>query len=381
MLINRAGTMAVPFMTMYATQSLHWTLRDAGVLVTLFGVGSIAGASTGGFLVDKIGFRPVQIVASLSAGVLFLFFPMVKSFYPLCALTMALAFVAEAFRPANYTAIASYSAPDKLTRSYSLNRLAINLGWALGVATGGLIASLDYNWLFYVDGMGNILAGLMILLLLPPAHKATTKQGTEPRPATVLRPWQDAFFVRFILLVAVYNTCFFLVFRLVPVFWKTEWKLNESDIGLVMGLNGIIIALFEMALVKRWEGKRPPMQYIIAGCVACAAGYGFLLLPGFGPAIIAVVFMTVLTIGEMLAMPFMNTVIMARSNSFNRGQYAAAYTLSWSVAQVIGPAGGAWIADISGYKALWIVLILLSAAAAYGFSLLSKKAQQQEAFA
>ena len=174
------------------------------------------------------------------------------------------------------------------------------------------------------------------------------------------------------MLVAVFNTYFFLVFRLVPVYWKTDWKLDESMIGMVMGLNGIIIALFEMMLVKRWEGRRSPITYIIAGCMASALGYALLLLPGMGPVFLAVLFMTILTVGEMLALPFMNTVIMARSNSYNRGQYAAAYTISWSVAQVIGPAGGAWLADLAGYHALWLALIGLSAAAGWGFYLLRK---------
>lgn len=367
MLINRAGTMAVPFMSMYVTQQLHRSIADAGLVITLFGVGSIFGASAGGTLVDKIGFRPVQIVAAIGSGLLFVLFGFVNNFYWLCVLTVVLAFVAEAFRPANHTAIAAYAHPDALTRSYSLNRLAINLGWAMGAGMGGLLASLDYQWLFFVDGATNIAAGVLILLLLPSARRRAASHPTEAPPAVIRKPWQDGFYVRFILLVALYNTSYFLVFRLVPVFWKESWHLQEAGIGMVLALNGVIIALFEMLLVSRWEGKRSPMYYIIAGSVANALGFGVLLVPGFWPAGLAVLCMCLITLGEMLAMPFINSIIMQRSNAWNRGQYAAGYTLSWSVAQVVGPASGAYLVSHGGYSLLWALLIAASLLCAWGF--------------
>ncbi|MBS1566044.1 MAG: MFS transporter, partial [Bacteroidetes bacterium] len=85
-----------------------------------------------------------------------------KSFPLICTFTFLLSFINEAFRPANSTAIAFYSKEENRTRSYSLNRLAINLGWAVGSVIGGIIAKFSYEWLFWVDGFTNILAaGLM----------------------------------------------------------------------------------------------------------------------------------------------------------------------------------------------------------------------------
>jgi predicted MFS family arabinose efflux permease len=372
MMINRAGTMAVPFMSMYVTQSQQRSLSDAGLIITLYGVGSILGASTGGFMVDKIGFRPVQVFTSIVSGLLFILFAFVEDFSQICLLVVLLSFVAEAFRPANFTAIAAYSKPENITRSYSLNRLAINIGWASGASLGGIIAAFDYQWLFFVDGATNIAAGLLIVLLLPSAKVQKASSATANPPAVVKKPWQDGFFVRFILLTAVFNTCFFLVFRLVPVYWKQQWQMGESTIGIVLGMNGVIIALFEMLLVNRWEGKRSPMQYIVAGCIANAIGFCVLLLPGMAPLLLAMVCMCLITLGEMLALPFMNAMIMQRSNAFNRGQYAAGYTLSWSVAQVIGPAGGAWIAQHAGYTILWIVLTVVCIVCGFLYTWLNK---------
>ncbi len=111
------------FMSMYITQSLHRSIEDAGLIITLFGVGSVLGAMAGGYLTDKLGFQPVQIGSLVLSGVFFVLFGFVTDFTWLCFLIVILSFFVEAFKPANRRAIAAYSAPENLIRSYALNRL------------------------------------------------------------------------------------------------------------------------------------------------------------------------------------------------------------------------------------------------------------------
>jgi predicted MFS family arabinose efflux permease len=47
--------------------------------------------------------------------------------------------VADMFRPAMFVSLATYSKPENRTRSLTLVRLAVNLGFAAGPALGGLI--------------------------------------------------------------------------------------------------------------------------------------------------------------------------------------------------------------------------------------------------
>src|ERR1700712_921103 len=84
MLINRTGTMAVPFMGLYVTHFLNRPLTDATLLISLFGVGSFFGAIAGGYFTDKIGFRPVQIFAQLVSGCLFIVFSYMRHFPSMC---------------------------------------------------------------------------------------------------------------------------------------------------------------------------------------------------------------------------------------------------------------------------------------------------------
>jgi predicted MFS family arabinose efflux permease len=373
MLINRSGYMAVPFMGLFVTQSLHRPASDAGLIITLFGLGSILGSAAGGKLTDVVGFRPVQVVAAIVSGVFFLVFANVTHFHTLCVLAVVISFFSEAFRPANFAAIAAYAKPGLETRSYSLNRLAVNIGWAVGVSMGGLIASYDYKMLFFVDGIVSIIAGLCILWFLPKikGYRKAIKEKTKD--LVVRKPWQDLVFIKFILLSTVFIICAFLVFRVVPVFFKEVWKIDEFMIGLILGLNGIIIALFEMVMIHKIEKKRSPIFFIIVGVFFIAACFLVLLLPFGHPVALGSLCIVLFTIGEMFALPFINTFVMNRSNEFNRGLYAAGYMLCWSIAQLVGPTAGFFIAENYGYNILWMVISGMLLVCSYFYYLMRKE--------
>ncbi|MEX6689413.1 MFS transporter [Danxiaibacter flavus] len=372
-LINRCGYMAIPFMSMYITQGMHRSLEDAGLIVTLFGVGSVLGTTAGGYLSDKIGFRSVQIMAALASGLAFFVFGQITNFSVLCILIVLLGFIVEAFRPANLTAVASYATPDNLTRSYSLNRLAINIGWGVGSALGGFLASINYHLLFRVEGAVNIFVGILIIILLPARKVPVKEKDNSQNNESIQSPWKDRAAVRFLLLSTLWTICFVLLFRLVPVYWKEEKHIGESVIGIALGLNGVIIAVFEMILVKALEKRSAPLTYISAGIAATAIGYCFLLLPAAASFAMPLLVVLAITIGEMLAMPFMNSIFMKRSNEYNRGKYSAAYTLSWSVANIVGPMGGALIAQRFGYLYLWLLMVVVCLLCAYLFKVFAAR--------
>ena len=117
MLINRSGTMVVPFLTLYLTRQMGYSVADAGVVFAFFGLGAFSGAYIGGRLTDKIGFYPVQIITLMGGGIMFFLLAQMKTYWPICIFTYLLAFINEAFRPANSTAIAFYSKQENRTRS------------------------------------------------------------------------------------------------------------------------------------------------------------------------------------------------------------------------------------------------------------------------
>jgi MFS family permease len=118
--------------------------------MAMFGVGAILGGFIGGKLSDKIGFYPVQFWSLFLNGIMFIVLGQLHELWQIAVCIFILSTVGESFRPANASAIAFYSNENNRTRSYSLSRLAINLGFSIGPAVGGFLSSISYQWLFSV---------------------------------------------------------------------------------------------------------------------------------------------------------------------------------------------------------------------------------------
>ena len=367
MLINRSGTMVVPFMSLYLTSpKMGYSVGDAGIVFGLFGAGAFCGAWLGGRLTDKIGFYPVQLFTLTVGGILFMLLGQMKTYPLICTFTFLLSFVNEAFRPANSTAIAFFSKDENRTRSYALNRLAINLGWAVGSALGGFLAHINYELLFWVDGFTNIGAALLMWLVLKPvSYKTPAKKITVDAPL-IQSAYKDKTFLSFAFVTMLFACCFFQLFNNLPLYFEKDLHFSTPFIGILMAANGIIIALVEMVLIYKLEGKRKNMLYITIGVFM--VGLSFLLLNIPGAAVTVAISMIVLvTFGEILSMPFMNSYWIARTQPSNRGQYAALYTMAWSAAQTLGPMGGAQLAEHAGFNVLWWTVGALSIVASFAF--------------
>lgn len=355
MLVNRMGTMVLPFMTLYMTESQGVSIGKAGFVMTVFGLGTICGALLGGKLTDKFGFYYIQLFSLFGGGIMFLVLSQMQSYNAICITTFFLSLINEAFRPANASAIAHFSKEENRTRSFSLNRLAINLGWAIGGTIGGFVAAKSYYLLFWIDGLTNIGAALMLWLLLAPSKNKATAKKPEPHIGKSQSAFSDKPYLFFIVLNTLFAICFFQTFTTIPLYFKKELLLPENQIGMVMALNGLIIAIFEMVIVHRLEGKRNIMSYIMWGTLFVSFSFMALnVLPGMFS--LALIYIILITIGEMIGMPFMNTFWVNRSNNTNRGQYASLFTISWAIAQVTGPSVGAFIAQYAGFNVLWWII-------------------------
>lgn len=372
MLINRSGAMVLAFLTLYC-KHLGFTTAQGGWVVGIYGLGAIAGAYFGGKLSDKWGFYNLQFTALFLGGILFMVLGQMSSYLSICICTFVLSMVNESFRPANAAAIAHYSTPQNRTQSFSLVRLAINLGWGVGIALGGLLASINYHLLFWVDGCTSMGAAIMLLLLLPRVSIAEQKKpgqnaaviGSNDLPDRSAT--KDKAFLGFLFFLFLFALCFFQLFTTVPLYMKESLHLSEAQIGTVMSVNGVMIALVEMLLVYQLEGRKPYLYLICLGTLLMALAFMALNLPLSSGWWIAICAVFILTLAEMTAMPFMNSYYIGLSPHSRRGQYAGLYTMAWSAAQVIGSSAGALTAQHWGFANLWWMVALICLISAAGF--------------
>jgi predicted MFS family arabinose efflux permease len=369
LLINRSGTMVIPFLTVYLTGK-GFSLAQAGLVMALFGCGAILGGYMGGWLSDRFGFFKVQLFSLLLNGLLFIVLGYMQQLWQIALCTFLLSSFGDAFRPANAAATAAYSNEQNRTRCYSLNRLATNLGWAIGPAVGGILATYNYHLLFWTDGITCMAAAVLLYLLFSAQKKPTQKKELQAA-ADGVSAYKDALYLKGLLCVLLIGIVFFQLFSMIPVFYKTKVHLPESVIGWMLGLNGLIIALVEMILVYKIENKRHNMFYMTTG--AFLIGSSFLLLTIAPLLSIVLCGIVVVTFGEMFLFPFTNTFWVSRSQPYNRGQYAALYTMTFALAQVLAPTIASQIALHWGFTTLFRLDFFICIIAAVGFYLLPKQ--------
>jgi predicted MFS family arabinose efflux permease len=368
LLVNRAGTMVLPFLSLYLTRDLGLTAARAGLIIGCFGLGSMVGSYLGGWMCDRLNPLRVQQLSLVLSGFGFLAFTRLEEFSGLAAGVFVLAVIADAFRPALMVSVARRSTPVNRARAFALIRLAANLGMAMGPAAAGLLAVYGYFWIFVGDGLTCWAAAAMLLLTF---ENDDSGQGSDQATArdSDRSPWRDPPFLAFMFLLIVLAMTFFQVWATMPLFLRSFYAMSEQAIGLLLALNALIIVFTEMLLIRAVENQ-DRMRMVGLGALLVGGGLALLALGSWW--IIAVFAMVVLTIGEMLSMPITNAVVAERAGTAAVGRYMGVYTLAFSTAFVIGPIVGTTVYQNLGPRTLWLGIGAVGVALALGFASLSR---------
>lgn len=357
--INRAGTMVLPFLSKYLKEDLHFSYSEVGWIMVCFGTGSIIGAWLGGKLSDKIGFYKIMIFSLLTSGMMFFVIQFITSFVGLCISMFMIMVVADMYRPAMFVSIGAYAKPENRTRALTLVRLAINLGFAAGPALGGLIImSIGYRGLFWIDGTTCIIAILIFWIKVKEKKKSPFIDKKHPDDVLTHSVFKDKPFWIFLFTCLVSGILFFQVFTTIPLYHREQFNLTEFQTGLLLTMNGLIIFFLEMPIVSYVERhKISKVKVVTMGCFLMAISIFLMLINTWsGVLIIMMLFMTV---GEMFAFPFSNSVALSRAPKGHEGRYMAIYTMSFSLAHIISSKVGMEIIEYHGYQVNWFVMGIL----------------------
>ena len=362
-LINRAGMMVLPFLVLYLTRQLGFSLARAGSMLAIYGASAIVFGPIGGRLSDRIGALPVMRASLISSGSVLLLFPLAKSFAAVACMTVLWAGCAEMFRPASLAAITHVVAPEQRRQAFALNRLAINLGMSIGPALGGFLATVSFHAMFAVDAATTLIAGAVLALTPWRAFtgvnsEAGNRDDEHVGPATILH---DTFFLVFLSGVFLVGIVFFQHESALPLYLVQYLHLSPAFYGMLFTINTLLIVALEVPLntaTLRWSNTR----LLVLGCLLFAVGFGALGVIASPAGVIATV--VVWTFGEMLLFPAMSAHMADIAPENRRGAYMGAYSMSLSIALTVGPWLGTQLLALLGPVAVWSVMFALGALAA-----------------
>lgn len=343
--INRFGSFVLPFLALYLTRS-GFSAMKAGLAVSAYGAGHIVASMLGGELADRIGRRHTIALSMFASAGLMLGLAYARTWTAIVVLTFLVGAFAELYRPAATALLGDLVTPEQRVTAFAMYRLAINLGFAVGPATAGFLADRSYVYLFVGDAVTSFAYGVIALLFLPHGFRAPVG---EKKKESILVPLRDRAFV-LLLLATLCATCVEFQFLATLPLHIQNLGFSSLAYGWLISINGIMIVLFELALIT-WTQRHPPRPIIALGYALTGIGYA---MTGLAHSVsMLAVTVVVWTIGEMVYAPVVSAHVAGLAPPEYRGRYMGLLHLMWSFGLVIGPAAGSAI-YARNPAALWI---------------------------
>jgi MFS family permease len=366
-LINRCGTMVLPFLVLYLTRDQGQPPRRAALALAVYGLGSMLTSPIAGRLADRIGPRRIVIGSLFSGAVLLPLLPLLHSMGAILALTFLWSVSAEALRPASLAWMSGLVPPTRRRSGFALNRLAVNLGMSLGPAVAGFVVRWSFPAIFVLDALTSVLAGTLLLLTTHGRGSGATDEEmrspareASPAPGALRHAWFDRRFLWFLASILPVQIVFFQHESTLALYLVRDLHLQESIYGLLFTINTAMIIFLEVPLnaaMSEWPHRR----CLMLGALLIAAGFGGVGLARDAAGIALTVI--VWTFGEMVLLPSCSAFVADAAPAAKRGEYLGLYSMSFSGAFAVAPFLGAKVMEGFGARAVW--------AAALGSGLLS----------
>jgi MFS family permease len=362
MLVNRLGGSVFFLLALYLTRERGMSPALAGMVISLYAAGGMVAGPIGGALADRMGRRATLLGGTASAGVLMLALGAARAPGTIVALAPLLGFCSDICRPPLQAAVADLVPPAGRPRAYGLLYWAINLGFAGAAACGGALAERNFALLFVIDAATTLAYGAIVWLGVPetrpPQPPATTRARLFDGRA-LAAPFRDGAFMTFALIQLPVLLAFGQFVVAMPLDMRRH-GLSTDRIGLLLGLNGVIIVLAQ-PLALRLATRVAHVRLLAAGALLTGLGLGACALGA--SALTYALAIAVLTLGEIALSMAAPALIADLAPAHRRGAYQGTYQLAWGLTAMLAPAVGTQVLARAGAPALWLGCLGASVAA------------------
>jgi MFS family permease len=363
-IVNRAGTFIEPFLVLYLTGPRDISVRTAGLVLALWGLGSLLSQPLGGVLTDRLGRRGTLGASLAATAAALLALGAARGVGLIAILGFVVGLVGDMYRPASTAAIADVVDEPDRERAYALSFWAINLGFSVASVSAGVLLHFGFGTLFVLDAVTTLAFGLLALRFVPetrPDAPPTAERVRLGDPVRLLR-W-DRLLLAATLITLVYAVLYGQATVLLPLAIR-DAGLSASVFGYVVAINGVLIVVLQ-PLAIGWLDRVPRRVVLPVGLAVVGLGLAATTACRrpweFGLTVV------VWSAGEILVSGSFQATIAALAPEHMRGRYAGALGLAWGASDLLAPLLGTASYDLSPSLTSSGCLIagLLSAAGQY----------------
>ena len=359
------------FPWLMADFSLSFT--EAGFLMTVFFVVSGIGQALAGFVVDRIGARPVLMFGIGTLGLSGLVLAAAAS-YPGLLVAAAVAGVGNSiFHPADFTLLNRRVSGARLGHAFSVHGLSGNLGWAAGsVVMAGVAAASAWRDAALVAAL--IGFAVLVLLLL---RRRVLADGAE---AAVVAPGEDGAKPASGALAFLRSGAVWLCFAFFLITTGAFGVLQNYGPAILHNVYALALPVASMGLTAYLLGSALGMvvggfvgarfddsDFVIAPALAVSAATALLLASGLSPTTVILPLMGLIGFGVGVAGPSRDLLVRrAATAQFGAAAYGRVYGFVYSgldIGLAISPLVFGPLLDAGSYGAPLIGVAVLQVAA------------------
>lgn len=344
--VNRFGSFVLVFLVIWLTEE-GYSPAQAGAAVSAYGVGALGASLLGGYLADRIGRRNAIAVSMFSAAATMLALSQAQTLWLVLVLSAGAGLTSELYRPASAALLADLIPTERRVTGYALYRLAINLGFAAGPATAGLLAERSFFLIFLGEAITSAAFGFAALLFLP---EGTRSHRAEEEPGELLRAIRAD--RRFQLLLVASLLTAFVYFQqqgALPLHVVDE-GFSFATFGLLISLNGLVVVLLELPLAAITQRRRRRPVIALGNLLV---GLGFALTAWASDVPLLALTVVIWTLGEIVGSPVAQAYVADLAPLHLRGRYQGAWDLTFALALVFGPLVGTVVYAVNP-TVLWL---------------------------
>ncbi|WP_372495666.1 MFS transporter [Kitasatospora humi] len=371
-LVNRVGSMAVPFLVLYLGNQ-GMSTSDAGTVLAAVGLGGLVSQPLGGALADRFGPRAALVAGLAASAVSIVCLGAARGLPAILAAAVLVGVVADVYRPAAAALVAAVVPADSRPRAFSLIYWAVNLGVGLAGLLAGVLARHGFGLLFLVQAGSAAGFALLVGLLVPgriaaPRSRLAAREGGGG-------PLRDRLLLALIALNIVSSLINAQVTMGLPLAIKDSGQ-SSAVYGSVFLVSGVLIGVLQPPLA----GWLERFDRIVVLAVSWAVfGLGIAATGLAHTALEYLATVVIWTVGEIGAASFIGSIIADLAPAHAQGRYQAAFGWSYAAAQLIGPPVGAFLYGSVGPWALWWSCALLAVLGAAGGLALVKPVRRRTA--
>ena len=347
------GALVFPFLALYITSKFNVGMTDVGIIYAIYSGGAFFGNMIGGALTDKFGRKKMLIIGLFFSASISIMMGLINEWELFYGLAFVTGLLSEFSGPAVQAMVTDLLPIEKRTEGFGILRVAINLSVTIGPAIGGILAGVNYLLLFITDAIISTITALIVFFSLPET-KPEVKEGQ--REESVLQSFggysrvlKDKVFIAFVFLATFTAIVYMQMHSTLSVYLRDVHAVPAQYYGYLLSINAAMVVFFQFSVTRRIKNVHP-LLIMMAGNLFYALGFGlFGFTSSYWQFILS---MVILTIGEMINAPVMQTLIANLAPEDMRGRYMATFHTGWGIAAAVGP----WAAGVvlDNYNPNWI---------------------------